>query len=35
MAEAPTVKELRSMSALVKKANLGVKRHGIRACTLS
>ena len=35
MAEAPTVKELRSMSDVVKEANLGVKQHGIRPCTLS
>ena len=28
-------KELRSMSDFVKNANLGVKQHGIRACTLS
>ena len=34
MAEAPTVKESRSMGDVVKKANLGVKQHGITACTL-
>ena len=34
MADAPTVKELRSMGDVVKKANLGVKQHGITACTL-
>ena len=35
MAEVPTVEELRSMSARVKKANLGVKQHGITGCTES
>ena len=35
MAETPPVKELRSMSAVVKKTNTGVKEHGISVCTLS
>ena len=29
-----TVREQRSMSDIVKKANLGVMQHGVRACTL-
>ena len=29
MAEAPTVKGLRSMSGVVKQANLGVEQHGV------
>ena len=32
MAEAPTVKERRSTSGVLKKAKLGVKQHGIRGC---
>ena len=34
MAEASTPREPRSMSDVVKKANLTVKQHGVRACTL-
>ena len=32
MAEAPTAEEPRSMIDVVKRANLGVMQHGIRAC---
>ena len=34
MAEAPTPRELRSMSHVEKKVNLGVKQRGVMACTL-
>ena len=35
MAQAPTLKELRSMSDVVKKANLVCTQHGTRACRWS
>ena len=32
VAEAPSLKESRGMSGVVKHANLGVDQHGVKAC---
>ena len=34
MTEAPSTRELKSMSDVEKKVNVGVKQHDVRTCTL-